>query len=74
MTRRRVDPLALALGGHVLVPLEHPTTYRGPQLYRCARCHGTLARHEITEGYLAALLGRRCPLVLPAIPPTTYRR
>lgn len=70
---RRLDPFTLALGGHVLVPMTHPDGYTGPQLYRCTRCHGTLPRWAITSGFLAVMLGRFCPELVPALPPTTYR-
>ena len=73
MTRRRVDPLKMALGGHVLVPVRHPDTYQGAPLYRCVRCHGVLPRWAITTGFLAVMIGRHCREILPAIPPTTYR-
>ena len=59
----------LALGGHVFVPLRHPSTYRGAPLYRCVRCHGVLPGWAITApGWLVTLLGgKHCRELVPAL-------
>lgn len=58
---------ALYNGGHVLVRLEPIGEYLGPQLWRCAGCHGIVPRWVLDEGYLAAHIGRWCRRLMPAL-------
>lgn len=66
---RHHTPFDLAHGGHVLVPVRHPDTYRGAPLYRCVRCHGVLPGWAITApGWMTVLLGvKHCRELVPAL-------